>query len=277
MKLRSIVELTPLLDVFLIIIFAFMINNRETVNEKQLELELIEHENELLTIAIKDKEEELKQYQQNLDSSQIRIVQYEQELKDQKELLNNTLAEVDKKMMLFFEEEKLEIEQQNEEGILTDLDYTNFFEKLEKTELKPSESFVEQLYILGELNAYATTISIYLDDSNQIWIDRALTDISLNEFNTETGELSEEFVTVFKENLSTRLENYYDQRKKGDNKIGEVVLFTFGHSSASMRGVISESRQIVENFYKEVVQTEGNFRKVFYSNFGFYPFKKINP
>ena len=276
MRLRSIVELTPLLDVFLIIIFAFMINNKETVNEKQLELELQQHENELLTLALEKKEEELKQYKQNLDSSQIRVVQYEHELKEQKELLNQTISQVDKKMSLFFEEEKLELTQQNEEGTLTEIDYQNFLEKLEKIELQPSASFVEQVYILGELNAYASTISIYLSDSNEVWIDRKPTGISLTQFDEEIGDFSPELVTAFEEELKNTLKEFYTNSKKGDNKLGEVVLFTFGHSSAAMRGVINACSNTTEKFYQEVQQTEGSFRKVFYSNLGFYPFQTLD-
>ncbi len=277
MKLRSIVELTPLLDVFLIIIFAFMINNRETVNEKQLDLELQKHENTLLSLEIENKDAELKQYKENLDSSQIRVLQYERELKTQKKVLDNTLAQVNEKMSLFFEEEKLELKRQNEEGDLTELDYQNFLERVEKIELQPSASFVEQVYILGELNAYATTISIYLSDSNAIWIDRTPAGISLNKFNEETGTFNPELVSAFNEELYSTLKEFYAQRKKGDNKLGEVVLFTFGHANEAMRGVIQESEKTIERFYQETLQNEGGYRKIFFSNFGFYPFQTTNP
>ncbi len=277
MKLKSIIELTPLLDVFLILIFAFMINTKESANEQQLALEMAQHENSMLNIQLQEQTQQLQQYRQNLDSSQIRVLRYEQELAEQKELLTHTLSQVERKLSLFFEQQEQKLQAQSNDGSLTENDYQNFADHLEKMELNPSASFIEQVYILGELNAYASTITVYLDDSNQVWINRTPTELSLNSFDEKLGQFDPESVAAFSQQLQMLLKEHYNQRKKGENKLGEVVLLTFGHSNTSMRGVIRLVGNLTESFYQEMQQTEGSFRKIFYSNLGFYPFETQAP
>lgn len=274
MNLRSVIELTPLLDVFLIIIFGFMINHKGTSDEKQLEVEMKEHEISLLKLKVEEKQEEISQYRKNLDSSQIRIARYEQELESQKVLLYQTLERVEKKMSLFFREAKSKQKKEKLEGKLAAADYQNFAERLEKMITTPSENFIEQLYVLEELNAYATTISIYLDTANQIWIDHKPSGAMLknSDFDEKTGDFAPEKIEIFKKNLTEKLKNLYNDRKKGTDKMGEIVLLTFGHSNKAMRGVISISKKLTENFYKETLRTEGQFRKILYADLGFYPF-----
>ncbi len=277
MKLKSIVELTPLLDVFLILIFAFMINARQTASEQQLRVELTEHDNSLLRMELEAKAQQIEQYQQNLDSSQIRALRYEQELSAQKILLDETLGQIEEKMRLFFTESKSSLQARTQSGEVAQLDYDNFAQRLEQMELTPSASFIEQVYILGELNAYSTTISVYLDDSNRVWIDRQPTQIALTTFDEATGTFAPSLVEAFSNELHTALLAFYEGRKKGESKLGEVVLFTFGHGSAAMRGVIQATGSTTERVYRHVQHNEGSFRKVFYSNLGFYPFEQRIP
>ncbi|MDW7693994.1 hypothetical protein R9C00_04490 [Flammeovirgaceae bacterium SG7u.111] len=263
MKIRSVLELTPLLDIFLLLLFAFIVNKKQTGSK---ELAIAQQTADSLQQVIAE-------FSTDLDSSQQRALNYEKQLKEQRELLASSLKTVSEKLGEFLGTKTEEVRKKAEENLLSMDDYDQFAQNIESLELSDPNNLIQKVYMLKELQAITSIVSIYLGDNNEIFIDGAPTSISLQDLDEQTGSFPTEAVEGFKYQLKARLEETYLDRKTSEMKLGDVVLFTFGHSDQSMRGAISAGKAAVHDFYRDIELRENNARKVFYADLGFYPFE----
>ena len=271
MKIRSITDLTPLIDVFLILVFVLLIGAQE--GKKITEAQISDLQQKIDSLQqISDLQLELNQaFKDDLSASEDSILKYRQELKIQQNTLQSTIVSISEKLSQLFNETDLTLQQKVFDNELSAEDYNTFTEKLENLQLTQQEGLIEKIYILSELESIATVISVYLDSGNVIRIDGSMQPIQLNEFDSETGDFTEEARNNFSENLQNTLLGHYESLRRGNQKPGEIVLITFGYSEQAMRGAIRITEKVSKNFYNELIVREAGGKKVFFAPLGFYP------
>ncbi|MBX2843403.1 MAG: hypothetical protein KTR26_16650 [Flammeovirgaceae bacterium] len=272
MKLKNFLELTPLIDVFLILLFVFMINQKE--QEQAFEQEKIQLSGDLKASYEKLADQKLKSstFESSLSESDKKIKMYEQELLAQKELLEKSTEEISRKLMDLFGQTSYSLEKKVLDRELTPDFYYQYLEQLQKTDLIDSTKIIQQIMVLGELKAYATIINIYVDNDNQVLLNGKALPISLGEFDENTGDFDLEMKESFIKGLIIELENHYEKQKKSKEKLGEIVMITFGHAEKTLTGVIRITESVLRKYFAETRQIEGNSKKIFYSNMGYFPF-----
>ncbi|WP_020526537.1 hypothetical protein [Flexithrix dorotheae] len=272
MKLKNLLELTPLIDVFLILLFVFMINQKEGEQAFETEKNQIEGELKASLEKLADQQQKSLAYESSLDESERKIKMYEQELLAQKELLEKSTAEISRKLMDLFGQTSYSLENKVLDGELTPDFYYQYLDQLQNTDIVDSTKIIQQIMVLGELKAYSTIINIYVNNNNQVLINGKTLSISLGEFDENTGDFAPEMKESFETGLKNELENHYEVQKKSREKLGEIVMITFGHAEKTLTGVIKLTDSISRAFYSETRQIEGNSKKIFYSNLGYFPF-----
>jgi|GEM_PF-4338758 len=271
MKFKSITDLTPLIDVFLILVFVLLIGNNQKLQETAMRAnQLNDRIDSLQQIALVQKELN-EAFQQDLSASEDSIIKYRQALEIQQQTLQNTIVSISGKLSELFNETTLDLQQKVLDNRLSMEDYDTFTQKLEDLKLTEQEGLIEKIYILSELQSIATTITIYLDSGNVISIADELQPIALNKFDENTGDFDMDAQEQFSQKLSNALESYYDNLRRSEQKPGELVLITFGYSEQAMRGAISITEDITKSFYQNLILRENRSKKVFYAPLGFYP------
>ncbi|UZR95447.1 hypothetical protein [Chondrinema litorale] len=271
MKIRSITDLTPLIDVFLILVFVLLIGAQE--GKKITEAQISDLQQKIDSLQqISDLQLELNQaFKDDLSASEDSILKYRQELKIQQNTLQSTIVSISEKLSQLFNETDLTLQQKVFDNELSAEDYKTFTEKLENLQLTQQEGLIEKIYVLSELESIASVISVYLDSGNVIRIDGITRPIQLNEFDSETGDFSDVARNDFSENLQTTLLDHYENLRRSNQKPGEIVLITFGYSEQAMRGAIRITEKVSRNFYNELIVREAGGKKVFFAPLGFYP------
>ncbi|MEN7548036.1 hypothetical protein AAG747_08950 [Rapidithrix thailandica] len=273
MKLKSLLELTPLVDVFLILLFAFMINSRQTTEAQQASLLEAKQQEATLIERVRNLEEQLLQYQSHLDASHEQVLEYQWRLEEQGRVLDETLIDLSGRLSGFFGRLDSVLQQEVLQGQLSQDDFDRFRNRVGALGLDQTENMIRKIYLLSELEAYASFINIYLDSSNQVILNDQVTGVSLSSYDTELDDFEPQAKKLYLDNLEKLLWEQYQTLLKGNQKLGDVVMITFGHSATAMTGVVSLTDQVLNNFYLKLKTAEGNARKVFYSSLGFYPIK----
>ncbi len=272
MKHKSVLELTPLVDIFLILVFGLTIHYEGKQDGYAFSLEVARQEAATAELTIREQETELARYKASLNRSASQVLAYEKQLEEQKALMDQAMLALAGKMGQFLGATALELEAQANNGTLRQEDYRNFLNTIDKLVPDNAQGMLERVYVLAELQAYATVVSVYLNDSSQLLIDKKQTGIRLRGFDEQLGAYPPGEQARFQEQLKTALENHYEAEKRGEQKLGEVVLFTFGHASGAVRTAIRLAQTTVSGVHKETALREGYARKVFYADLGYYPF-----
>lgn len=274
MRPRSLIELTPLLDIVLIFSFVLIIRQHHTALLQGSEQERLRRSVAELEGELARKEELLRHYKADVDSSSLRIMQYEEQLSAQTALMEDALVQMSDRMADFFDQEELRLRSQKAQGKLQKADYQNFQDRLRQFVPDQETELIRKVYTLQELAAYATIIPVYVSSQNEILLDDQPTGIWLRDFDEAKGDFAEGLGQKFEERLYQRLEQDYERRKKSPERVGEVVLLTFGHSRQAMRGVLLAARRQTSRFFQQLRLREANARKVFYADMGFYPMQE---
>ncbi len=271
MKFRSITDLTPLIDVFLILVFVLLIGNRQELQSTVLEVTQLQNSVDSLQ-NVNDLQKSLNEaFQQDLSASEDSIIKYRRALEVQQNTLQSTIVAISGKLSKLFGATTLDLQEKVLNNQLSLEDYDQFVTRLESLELTEQEGLIEKIYILSELQSIATTINVYLDSGNVVRIAGEPTNIALNRFNTETGDFEEQAQLEFKKALDSALENFYDDLRRSEEKPGDLILITFGYSEKAMRGAIKIAENQTKNFYKDLMLREAGSKKIFYAPLGFYP------
>lgn len=271
MKFKSITDLTPLIDVFLILVFVLLIGSNQKQQETVIEANRLNNSIDSLQQIAKVQQALNEAFQQDLSASEDSIIKYRQALEIQQQTLQNTIVSISGKLSELFNETTLDLQQKVLANKLSMEDYDTFTQKLEDLKLTEQEGLIEKIYILSELQSVATTITIYLDSGNVISIAHEVQPLALNQFDDNTGDFDIEAKEQFAQKLSSTLENYYDNLRRSEQKPGELVLITFGYSEQAMRGAISITTDVTKTFYQNLMLRENGSKKIFYAPLGFYP------
>ncbi len=271
MKFKSITDLTPLIDVFLILVFVLLIGSNQKQQETVIEANRLNNSIDSLQQIAKMQQALNEAFQQDLSASEDSIIKYRQALEIQQQTLQNTIVSISGKLSELFNETTLDLQQKVLANKLSMEDYDTFTQKLEDLKLTEQEGLIEKIYILSELQSVATTITVYLDSGNVISIAHEVQPLALNQFDDNTGDFDIEAKEQFAQKLSSTLENYYDNLRRSEQKPGELVLITFGYSEQAMRGAISITTDVTKTFYQNQMLRENGSKKIFYAPLGFYP------
>lgn len=271
MRFKSITDLTPLIDVFLILVFVLLIGNRQELEDTTRQINQLQTSVDSLQ-AINSLQQSLNQaFQQDLSASEDSIIKYRQALEVQQNTLQNTIVSISSKVSNLFGATTINLQDKVLNNQLSLEDYDHFVEKLESLELTEQEGLIEKIYILSELQSIATTVNVYLDSGNVVTIANETTTIALNQFNEETGDFEENAKEVFKTELTQQLDTFYEDLRRSETKPGELILITFGYSEQAMRGAIKIAENETKNFYKDLILREAGSKKIFFASLGFYP------
>lgn len=270
MKLKSVVELTPLLDVFLILIFAFMIKANQDIQISKEDLKKMREQLSLTQDSLVSKQQLIASYQENLDSSQVRVLRLESALSEQKIQLNEGIKALSEKLEKFFGTMEIELEAMVEDGELNESDFDYFKNQIAAFQPENHLGIIQKIYTLTELEAYATVFDVYLDSSNEISLYGEPTGVALYGYDESEDRFPPERVEAFVNGLENVLDEAYRDKLRSTEKVGDIVLITFGYSNDAMRGGIKLSDRVINDYYKALEDRESG-RKVFYAPLGFYP------
>ncbi len=268
MKLRSLIELTPLLDVFLILIFAFLAGYKaktQTAEEKnKVQLDSIESANKYL-------ESKLSTYMSSLDSTRLKAAATLSQLEAQQELFRQTMINLSEDFADFFEDSRINAEELKNKGELSSQDYDKFLESIEELIPENRKEFIRKVFVLKELNSYSTVFDIYIDDQNQLHIQNKPTGIFLNDFDERIDDFPTPSKDRFFQKTTEWLESAYSKGQKGKEKLGDIILISFGHGGQTMQGVIALAKKAAKEFHQKIQNIEKGSRKVLFSELGYYP------
>jgi biopolymer transport protein ExbD len=265
---RSLIELTPLLDVFLILIFAFLVGYK-TQNQKVEKKYLSERDSLVSSQMVL--ESKLSSYRGSLDSTQLKASAMLNQLTEQQELFRQTMIRLSEDFADFFQDSRIHADSLKKSGALSNQDYEKYLESIEELIPENRQEFIRKVFVLKELSSYSTVFDIYLDDENQLHIQNSPTSIMLNDFDERLDDFPEASKKRFTQKAVQFLEAAYQKGQKGKEKFGDIILITFGHGGQSMQGVIGLSKKIAKDFYQQIQQEQAGRKKVLFSDLGYYP------
>ena len=271
MKLRSIIELTPLLDIFLILIFAFMIKAQSDIKVQKADVDMLQQEITEQRDSLASARSQISAFRENLDSSEIRTLQLEAQLIDREVQLKDGIHALSEKLSEFFGSTELELGDMVEDGELSDEDFQYFRKQISQFTPSQNPDIIRKVYTLTELEAYTSVFDVYLNEENEVELLGESTGIVLRDYDEEEDRFPASAIEQFGLSLSEKLEDAYRQKERSKERLGDVVMITFGYSNSAMRGAIKLTDRTIDDFYKELDVREKPGRKVFYAVLGYYP------
>ncbi len=269
MKIKSLIELTPLLDVFLILIFAFLVSYR---TRSQSEQAAAKASVDSLQQIIKNLETKLEIYSSNLDSAELKSVRLLNQLREQQQMFQEAMISLSEDMADFFADSRLNALAMKEKGELSTEDFEKFLEGIEQIVPENKKEFIRKVYILKELDAFSSVLDVYVNDQNELLIQGKPTGLTLNDFDEKLDDFPKTSRERFEQKTRELLEQAFQNGLRGKEKFGDILLITLGHSGQTLQGVIALTKKCVSEFYRQIQRSEAGNRKILYSEIGYYPF-----